>query len=85
MPKSTFTAGYASMLGILLALRRDAGVTQVALSKRLGKQQAFVSNIERGVRRIDVIEFCAIVRALSADPEVVFQRVVRALPKRISI
>jgi predicted transcriptional regulator len=55
MPKSTFTDGYASMLAILIALRKSVGVTQVTLSKCLGKPQPFVSNVERGVRRIDVI------------------------------
>jgi transcriptional regulator with XRE-family HTH domain len=85
MPKSTFTDGYASMLAILIALRKSAGVTQVTLSKRLGKPQPFVSNVERGVRRIDVIEFYAIVGALGGEPEVVFHDVVRTLPKKVRI
>jgi transcriptional regulator with XRE-family HTH domain len=85
MSKSMFTDGYASMLAILIKLRKDSSITQVALSKKLGKAQPFVSNVERGVRRIDLIEFCAIVMALGADPEEVFRMVIRALPKKVRI
>lgn len=85
MPKSVFTDAYASMLEILVALRKKQGLTQVELSKRLGKPQPFVSYVERGIRRIDVIEFYAITRALGADPVEVFEQITRSLPKRVQI
>lgn len=85
MPKSVFTEAYASLLATLVALRKEKGLTQVQLSKRLGKPQPFVSYVERGERRIDVIEFCVIVRALGAEPVEVFEKLVRGLPKRIEI
>ena len=85
MPKSTFGAPYKQMLETLISIRKSAGITQVELSERLGKQQAFVSNVERGVRRIDVIEFCAITKALGADPVAVFQTIARNLPEQLSI
>jgi transcriptional regulator with XRE-family HTH domain len=73
------------MLAALIALRKDAGFTQVALSKRLGKAQPFVSNVERGNRRLDVIEFYAVVRALGGDPTEVFAAIAKTLPKRVRI
>jgi len=85
MPKSVFTDAYASLLEVLVELRKDAGLTQVELSRRLGKPQPFISYVERGERRVDVIEFYAIVRALRGDPVVVFERLVRRLPKRVEI
>lgn len=85
MPKSVFTEAYASLLEILVSLRKSRGLTQVQLSRRLGKPQPFVSYVERGERRIDVIEFCVIVRALGADPVDIFAEVVGRLPKRIEI
>lgn len=85
MPKSVFTDAYATMLEILVALRKKQGLTQVELSKRLGKPQPFVSYIERGIRRIDVIEFYAITRALGAEPVEVFEQLARSLPKRVQI
>jgi transcriptional regulator with XRE-family HTH domain len=85
MPKSVFTDAYASLLETLVALRKKKGVTQVELSKRLGKPQPFISYIERGERRLDVIEFYAITKALGADPVEVFTALAKKLPKRVDI
>jgi len=85
MPKSTFTPAYATLIEQLVAIRHRAGVSQVELSKRLGKVQPFVSNVERGLRRLDVIEFYAILRALGADPEVEFSILAKRLPKKVRI
>jgi hypothetical protein len=38
------------------------------LARRLKRRQSFVAKYEGGERRIDVIEFVAIVRAIGADP-----------------
>ena len=73
------------MLEALTALRRTAGVSQVELSKRIGKDQPFISNVENGVRRIDVIEFYAIVTELGEDPAVAFADLCRRLPRQVSI
>jgi transcriptional regulator with XRE-family HTH domain len=44
------------------------GLTQTELAKQLGRPQSFVSNYERGQRRIDVGEFIELARALDLDP-----------------
>jgi len=85
MPKSLFTDGYALMLAALVAARREAAMTQSELSERLGKPQPFISKVERGVRRIDVIEFYAIARALRRDPVELFGEIARKLPRQITI
>lgn len=85
MPRSVFTDAYTVLLETLIAARRRAGITQVELSARLGKPQPFISKIERGVRRIDVVEFYAIARALGADPVGLFASVAKKLPKTIDI
>ena len=51
-----------------LAARDRAGLTQDQLARLLRKPQSFVSNYERGNRRIDVLELLRIVEALKADP-----------------
>ena len=38
-----------------------------------------------GERRVDVIEFYAILQALGADPQEVFAALVRQLPERVEI
>ena len=60
----------------LAAARRDAGITQRELAVLLGKPQSFVSAYENGQRRIDLLEFLAIVEALKADPLFVFAEIV---------
>ena len=81
MSKSVFTDSYRALLDLLIATRKRAGVTQVELAKRLGRPQPFVSYIERGERRIDVVEFIVIARALNVDPHQLFADLIERLPE----
>ena len=47
--------------------RRARGLRQSDLAERLGRPQSFVSNYERGTRRLEVSEFIQIARLLSLD------------------
>ena len=85
MPRSLFTDAYDAFREALVAARKRTGVTQVELAARLGKPQQFVSKVEQGDRRLDVIEFVAICRALRLDPKHVFAAVLRQLPKDFDI
>jgi hypothetical protein len=40
-----------------------------------------VSAIEAGMRRVDLVEFLVIVRALGADPVEIFAEIVGSLPE----
>lgn len=51
----------------------------------VGTTQTFVSTIERGVRRLDAIEFYAISRAMGCDPVALFEVVISGLPDRVDI
>ncbi|UVO53056.1 helix-turn-helix domain-containing protein [Sphingomonas sp. SUN039] len=73
------------LLDVLVSARKSAGVTQLELARRLGRPQPFVSYIERGERRIDVIEFYVIARALGCDPRALFERIASQLPKDVTI
>jgi transcriptional regulator with XRE-family HTH domain len=53
---------------ILIDARLAKGLEQIELAKLLGRSQAFVSNYERGQRRIDVAEFIEIARMVGLDP-----------------
>lgn len=85
MPRSLFTDAYEAFRETLVAVRKDAGVTQVELAERLGKPQQFVSKFEKGDRRVDLVEFVAICRALRVDPKETFATVLRAMPKAFEI
>jgi ribosome-binding protein aMBF1 (putative translation factor) len=47
--------------------RLARGLRQVDLANTLGRPQSFVSNYERGDRRLEVSEFLAIAQALGLD------------------
>lgn len=68
MPKSAFSRKHEHFCKLLADARRGAGLTQVALAKRLSRPQSFVSKFERGERRLDVIEFLDVALALNVDP-----------------
>jgi len=59
---------YKRLRELLFTARREAGLTQVELSLRLKRPQSFVSKFERGERRLDVVEFGEVARALGIDP-----------------
>jgi len=73
------------MIELLRKERRYRGLSQSELANRLKKPQAFVSHVERGARRIDVIEFCVIARALGQDPVALFANIVSQLPSTVEI
>jgi transcriptional regulator with XRE-family HTH domain len=72
MQKSLKSPEYARLIEALVALRHDSEIRQQALAKKLGRPQSFIAKYEGGERRLDVVEFIAITRALGADPVKLF-------------
>lgn len=68
MARSVFTKKYDQFRQSLIQARKAAGMTQAALAQKLSRPQSFVSKFERGERRLDVIEFLDIARAVGFDP-----------------
>jgi transcriptional regulator with XRE-family HTH domain len=62
------------LLAVLVASRREAGLTQADLAKRLGVVPSWVAKVEIGERRLDVTEFTTLARALKLDPMVLYER-----------
>lgn len=69
MAQSTHHRHYQAFLALLRSLRVEGGVTQTELGSRLGNTQTFVSKVERGERRLDVVEFVEWCEALGVLPE----------------
>ncbi len=67
MPKSIHRPEYEMLRILIRETRTQAGVTQEQLSDQLGRSQSFISDIERGVRRIDAIELRDVCRLLDTD------------------
>lgn len=65
--KSTHSQQYESFREALKQARIDQGLTQKAVAARLNVPQSFVSKYENGERRLDVVEFIAVAKALGVD------------------
>lgn len=55
-PTALHTKRYRAFLERLRQARAEAGMTQEAVAKALGRTQTWVSNSELGERRVDVVE-----------------------------
>jgi transcriptional regulator with XRE-family HTH domain len=53
---ASYRRRYAQFLGILKQAREEAAPTQVEVADRIKRPQSFVSKIESGERRIDIVE-----------------------------
>lgn len=67
MPKTIHRPEYEILRRMIRGAREDAGEAQATLTEQLGRSQSFLSDIERGVRRIDVIELRDLCRILKLD------------------
>lgn len=81
MPRSIHSDEYRRLTAILLDARSNAGLTQQEVADRLGKPQSYVAKVERNERRIDVVEFIALAKALGVDPARLFSGVLTGIDK----
>lgn len=64
---------YRTAIAALRAARKEARVSQTDLALKLGKRQQFVSKYESGERRLDVIEFLDVAKALGVEVQSLLQ------------
>ena len=60
MQKSQHNRKYRRLLDLLRQKREGAGLTQTDVSSRLGAYSTFMTKVESGERRIDVVELSEI-------------------------
>jgi transcriptional regulator with XRE-family HTH domain len=81
-PNPVFGEDYAAIRQVLIEARLEAGITQLELSKRLGKAPSHVSMVARGQRRVDILELFEMALCLDMEPASLFERVAAALVRR---
>ncbi|HEQ0128738.1 helix-turn-helix transcriptional regulator [Pseudomonas aeruginosa] len=67
MTKAIYRPEYEVFLEILKRRRIEAGLTQVECSKALDRPQSFMSDVERGSRRLDIIQLRDLCQVLGVD------------------
>jgi transcriptional regulator with XRE-family HTH domain len=82
MRKSVHTRDYAVFLELLIEFRHRAGLTQARLGQQLPFEQPAISKIERGERRLDVIELKLICERLGMSLQEFIAELQRRLEKK---
>jgi len=85
MSKSLFSAANEKFVETLIEARRNAGLKQAELAEIIDKDQSYISNIERGQRRVDMLEFYILARAMNTDPVKLYADAIRNLPESFEI
>jgi len=67
MPKSIYSKDYKNVIEKLRKARLNASLKQSSVAKKLKKPQSYISKIERGERRIDVVELKKLARIYKKD------------------
>jgi transcriptional regulator with XRE-family HTH domain len=71
---------YKALVGLLVARREAAGMTQSDLAACLAKSRSFVARLESGQRRITVVEFMTLAKILRFDPYKVISTLKKTAP-----
>jgi transcriptional regulator with XRE-family HTH domain len=72
--KTVFSKVNDDLVKLMREIRHKAGLTQAQAAKKLGCRQTFISKIECGERRVDVVEFVVMMRAYDSDPSRLLRR-----------
>lgn len=56
MTKTIYTKSHKIMVGKLIKAREEAGLKQTDVARRLKKTQSYISKLESGERRIDIVQ-----------------------------
>lgn len=67
MPKTIYRPEHAVLLSLLKRYRRAAGLTQVQCSQALERPQSFMSDVESGTRRLDIVQLRDLCKVLGVD------------------
>jgi len=68
MARTFATKRHAALVAFLKKKRKDADLTQTQVAKRIGRYQSFITDYERGQKRIDAVELVQIAEAIGFDP-----------------
>ena len=70
---------------LLVEARKTYGLTQRELAARVGKPPSFIAKIEVGERRLDVVRFIALARAIGGVELALLEVLVSTLPVDFAI
>lgn len=80
--QSLHAPDYQLFIELLVRTRKNLAITQRELAKRLGKPPSFVGKFEKCERRLDLIEFLSICRAMHVNAALFLENLEQLVQKR---
>lgn len=77
MPPSLRSRRHQRVAELIAEYRDAAGLKQSEVAGRLGRHQPFISGIESGQRRVDLIELLDLAEAIGFDPATLIEELRR--------
>lgn len=69
MVKTIYTKTHRTMVKKLIKARKEAGFKQNDVAKKLGKTQSYISKIESGQCRIDIVQLKELAEIYKKNPK----------------
>ena len=67
MPRAIYTKDHNVIVERLKKARFESGLGQIEVAEKLGRTQSYVSKVESGQRRIDVVQLKAFAKTYKKD------------------
>lgn len=80
MSRTLHSSRHRALKDFLIEKRKKAGLTQTQVAKKLRRYQSFISSVEGGQRKIDVVELLAFSEAIGFDPKEALRRLAAVKP-----
>lgn len=71
---SRYSRDYQALVGLMREARLKAGLTQAQVAKAMRTDQTVISKMERGVFRVDLLDWLSFLDAIQADPVIFLKR-----------
>jgi transcriptional regulator with XRE-family HTH domain len=82
MSRTLGSSRHEALRAFLVEKRKKAGLTQAEVAAKLGRYQSLVATVERGQRRIDVVELMDFAEAIGFDARDAIRRLNSVKAKR---
>ena len=81
MSRTLGSPRHRSLVELIIQERKARDLTQVQVAKKLRRYQSYITLLETGQRRLDVIEFMDIADAIGFDAQAAIQRLYKISKK----
>lgn len=69
MAKAIYTKAHQDLVAQLIKARQKAGLKQGDVAKKLGRTQSYISKLESGDRRIDIVQIKELAHIYKKNPK----------------